>query len=56
MKSDIHLKSWIRKDDEVLLTYSDGDTIRVRYTDFNRTFQCMVTCAKEDIRRDFAIV
>ena len=49
------LKKFKIKGKKVKLIYSDRTSIFVKKTDFDRAFQCMVSCPKHEIKRDFAI-
>ncbi len=52
---DVRLMSWTLKGDIVVLFYSDGDTVEVSKSDFDRVFGPIVSAAKEDVIRDFAL-
>ena len=51
----IHLKAWKIEDDRVRLSYEDNSEFFVQKSDFDRAFGCIVSGAKDAIRRDFAI-
>ena len=55
MDKKVYLKKWKILGKKVKLTYKDRTRLYVKKTDFNRAFQCMITCPKSDIKRDFAI-
>lgn len=55
MGKKVHLKKWKIKGNKVKLIYSDWTRLFVKKVDFDRAFQCMVSCPKSDIKRDFAI-
>ena len=51
----IYLRDWKWEGDRVKLIYRDGSVLYAGYEDFNRAFQCFVSCPKDEILRDFAI-
>lgn len=55
MDKNVYLKKYKVKGEKVKLIYQNGTSLFVRRTDFDRAFQCMVTCPKSEIKRDFAI-
>lgn len=55
MDKKVYLKKWKILGKKVKLTYKDRTRLYVKKTDFNRSFQCMLTCSKSIIKRDFAI-
>lgn len=55
MDKKVYLKKWKILGKKVKLTYKDRTRLYVKKTDFNRSFQCMLTCPKSVIKRDFAI-
>ncbi len=55
MGKKVHLKKYKVKGKKVKLIYQNGTSLIVRKTDFDRAFQCMVSCPKSEIKRDFAI-
>lgn len=52
-----YLKDWYRNEGEdiVHLIYESGNELLVKYADFNRAFQVMVSSTYETIREEFAI-
>lgn len=54
MKS-AYLISWHQVGFCVRLKYSDGETLLVLKSDFDRAFGPIVSGSKDDIRRDFAL-
>lgn len=55
MGKKVHLKKYKIKGKKVKLIYRNGTSLFVRKVDFDRAFQCMVSCTKSEIKRDFAI-
>lgn len=55
MAKNAHLKRYKIKGNKVKLIYDDRTNLFVKKVDFDRAFQCMVSCPKSDIKRDFAI-
>lgn len=55
MDKKVYLKKWKILGKKVKLTYKDRTRVYVKKTDFNRAFQCMISCPKDVIKRDFAI-
>ena len=56
MENNIYLKDWEIEGEVVKLIYDDNTEFFVSKNDFDRAFQCMVSCHKSDIKRDFEIV
>ncbi len=44
-----------RRGDVVEPLYNDGDTVTVKYEDYNRAMGAIINAEKEDVIRDFAI-
>lgn len=55
MSKDVHLKKAIIMGETVKLIYDDDTSLIVKKADYDRVFQCMVSCPKSDIQRDYAI-
>ncbi len=55
MEDSIHLKKWNYEGDKVKLEYQDESIVYVKKIDFDRAFGCIVSAAKSEIVRDFAI-
>ena len=51
----VHLKNWSEAGNKIRLSYEDGTEFYVSRNDFNRAFGCIISGAKDDIKRDFAI-
>lgn len=56
MSERIFVASWHYSGDKVELNYSDGTTVFVRKSDFDRTTMTMFNATKDEIIRDFAIL
>ena len=48
-------KTWKIEGDIAILTYDDGEQVKVSKNDFNRAFGAIINASKEDVIRDFAI-
>lgn len=55
MGKNAFLKKFKIKGKKVKLIYSDHSSLFVHKVDFDRVFQCMVSCPKHEIKRDFAV-
>lgn len=55
MSKDVHLKKAIIMGETVKLIYDDDTSLIVKKADYDRVFQCMVSCPKSEIQRDYAI-
>lgn len=55
MSKDAHLKKATILGGIVELTYDDDTSLIVKKTDYDRVFQCMISCPKSEILRDYAI-
>lgn len=55
MSKDVHLKKSIIMGKMVKLIYDDDTSLMVKKVDYDRVFQCMVSCTKSEIQRDYAI-
>ena len=55
MSKDVHLKKAIIMGETVKLIYDDDTSLIVKKADYDRVFQCMVSCPKSDIQRDYAV-
>lgn len=53
MDKKVYLKKWKIIGKKVKLTYKDRTRLYVKKTDFNRAFQCMLTCPKSIIKPRF---
>ena len=53
--SKLQNKTWEVKGSEVILTYDDGDKVKVSKKDFDRAFGAIINASKEEVIRDFAI-
>ena len=52
---DVYIEKWNIEGDKVALNYSDGTTVHVKKTDFDRAFGTIVNATKAEVERDFAI-
>ena len=52
---DVYIEKWNIEGDKVVLNYSDGTTVNVKKTDFDRAFGAIVNATKAEVERDFAI-
>lgn len=55
MSKDVHLKKAIIMGETVKLIYDDDTSLIVKKTDYDRVFQCMISCPKSEIQRDYAL-
>lgn len=55
MSKDAHLKKATILGEIVELTYDDDTSLIVKKTDYDRVFQCMISCPKSEIQRDYAL-
>lgn len=53
MSKDAHLKKATILGEIVELTYDDDTSLIVKKTDYDRVFQCMISCPKSEIQRDY---
>lgn len=51
----VYIEKWNIEGEKVALNYSDGTTVHVKKTDFDRAFGAIVNAEKADVVRDFAI-
>lgn len=55
MSKNVHLKKAIIMGEKVKLIYDDDTSLMVKKADYDRVFQCMISCPKSDIQRDYAL-
>ena len=49
------MEKWVLEGEFALLTYSDGEEVKVHKSDFDRAFGAIINSSKEDVIRDFAV-
>ena len=50
-----YIDKWEIQGDTVVLTYNDGEEVKVTKKDWDRAFGAIVNAEKDDVDRDFAI-
>lgn len=50
-----YIDKWEIQGDTVVLTYNDGEEVKVTKKDWDRAFGAIVNAEKDDVVRDFAI-